>query len=231
MADKQFKTWQKLTGIAAAAAIGGFISRMAGGGWPKLPWGLDQWLYALPYAAVYCFLPWEWYVNLPVALAAYGLGVLGKRMGHGQYFHLNFSPRQPEELDEKIEPFVRFFFGFDRGGQGSKRYWRGVFGLAVTGAICAIGAAVALAAAGHWLPAAIIFIGGAAKALAYMLGWWARKQAEKAGLCGLHTDAARVKTVWDKVFQPTVWGEIITGVFGWGSAVYAYILTGKDWMV
>ena len=215
--------------IAIAAILGGWISRMCGGGWPKLPWGLDQWIYALPYAGVYFLLPWAWYINLPVAAAAYGLGFLGKRMGHGQYFHLNYSPRENEEQDEKIDPFVSLFFGKDLGGHGRKRYWRGVFGLSITGLICALGAGVALGVAGHYIASAVILAGGIAKAGAYMLGWWAYSQVKARGLLTDPAEADRIKNIWDKAFIPTVWGEIITGTIGWASALYAYHLAGIGW--
>lgn len=43
--------WQDIFMVLLVALVGGWISRMCGGGKPKLPWGLDQWIYALPYGA------------------------------------------------------------------------------------------------------------------------------------------------------------------------------------
>ena len=95
------------------AAIGGFISRMCGRK-SVIPFGLEQWLYALPYGLIFIGSLW----GIPAYIAA----VLGKRTGHGQYIHLGYLPRQDYSMDEKLDFLLVPFFGVDRGGA----YWRSV---------------------------------------------------------------------------------------------------------
>ena len=165
------------------AIIGGFISRMCGGGKPHLPLGLEQFLYALPYGVVLYQYP-------VLAVISYGLAVVGKRMGHGQYIHLGFTGRQIFANDEQVDGVIRFFFGVDRGGN----YWRCVAGLALTGLIVTVPCGLAYAFTVSFPVGLLIAVSGATKALSYMIGW-----------------AARVRLIY-----PTVVGEILTGVFGWG---------------
>lgn len=104
------------------ALVGGCLSRMCGGGLVRLPWGLDQWLYAAPYA--WCG---------PVGYLG---AVLGKRTGHRGYISLGDMPDAiagSNALDWLV------------CGRG---YWRAVMGLAVTGVAVTLGAGII---SGSWL--------------------------------------------------------------------------------
>ncbi len=168
--------------VILAAILGGWSSRNCGGGWPKMPLALEQWIYGIPYGAAMA-------INPISAVIAYLCAVLGKRMGHGQYIHLG-KKRQVITQDEVIDPLLRFFFGVDRGGA----YWRCVCGLAITGLAVTVPTGVLYGGKGG----AMIAISGASKGMAYMIG-----------------HSLPVKS-------PTIIGEILTGVFGWGilAAVY-----------
>lgn len=166
----------------ALAALGGWISRVCGGGRPYLPFGLAQWLYAIPYGLA---VP-----NPAAGLLCYGLAVIGKRMGHGQYIHLG-GYRQPTSQDETIDPILRFFFGIDYGGA----YWRCVAGLCLTGLCVTFPCGIAMLLCGNW-QGLIVAFSGASKGLAYMIG--------------------NIQHKW----KPTVVGEVLTGVFGWGVIAY-----------
>lgn len=142
--------------ILCAAIVGAIVSRMCGGGKPKLPYGLDQWIYAIPYAVFQ--VHWLW------AVLSYGGAVLGKRTGHGQYFSLA-APRGNPENDEKFDFIVRLFFGHDE--DGPRRYWRNFFGMTLSGLWPVLIATLGLAFAGHALAAFIVLAGGVLKAPAY----------------------------------------------------------------
>jgi hypothetical protein len=171
------------------AAVGGFISRLCGRK-SVIPFGLEQWLYAMPYGII---LLGSWW-----AIPAYFAAVLGKRTGHGQYIGLGYGQRQLFSNDEALDPIVRFFFGLDRGGD----YWRCAAGLGVTGMAVTILPGLLYGIFVNPLGGAVIAFSGASKAIAYMIGW---KLYEK-----------------NLVPKPTVVGEILTGVFGWG--VVAWVL-------
>lgn len=55
-----------------------YLSRMCGGGWPKLPWKIEHILYALPFALLYPIIGW-WCVPCILLIFA------GKLMGTRQY--------------------------------------------------------------------------------------------------------------------------------------------------
>ena len=163
------------------ACAGGFLSRLCGRK-SVIPLGLEQWLYALPYGLIFTGSLW--------GIIPYLAAVAGKRMGHGQYIHLGYLPRQPLENDESIDCIIRFFFGIDRGGN----YWRCVAGLAITGLAVTVVPGIVYAIVVNPVTGTLIALSGASKALAYMAGFWA------------FNDPNRATTI----------GEILTGVFGWG---------------
>lgn len=179
-----------MIGFIIAAGLGGWLSRMCGGGKPQLPFGLEQWLYALPYGTVFLFNIW----GIPAYLAA----VAGKRTGHGQYMLLGYGARQPVANDEKLDVIVRFFFGVDRGGN----YWRCVFGLGVTGLAVTLLPGILFCLFVDPVAGIGIAFSGALKPLGYMLGW----ALQRRGL----------------VRRPTVWGEVLAGVTGWGALALCF---------
>lgn len=193
-------------GVALTGAlIFGYLSRMCGGAPPKLPLGLDQHLYAVPYALVtYLALNVS---GASVAIMAIGtflayLGAfLGKRTGHGQYMDLGSweSKVDPERLDS----VVRLFWGPDINtleDTSKGNYWRDFTGLVVTGFLVSIVASLALLFTGHLLLGLGVLLGGAAKGVAYMIGWKS------------------------PIGKPTEIGEFLTGVFGGLPLVYALII-------
>lgn len=129
-----------------------WLSRMAGGGWPKLPWGLDQWLLALPYLL---FFPVMGYWVILGYLGA----VLGLRSGHGSGFNYNL-PFEPDRTPEKVEWLIPSSLPV----WGQKALIMLLTGLAVT-----ILPAFLLLANGHALPALVLCLSGALKAVAYLL--------------------------------------------------------------
>lgn len=129
------------------ALIWGWISRMAGGAPPKLLYGLDAWLYALPYAII-C-LPSFW------SIPAYLIAALGKRLGHGRGISLKApligEPEKIEWLTIWVKPYIPV-------------YWYKVLILSATGLVCSLVAGIIC---GSW----IIALSGLLKGPAYMIGW------------------------------------------------------------
>lgn len=178
--------------IALLAALGGFLSRLCGRK-SVIPFGLEQWLYALPYGLIFL----GYWQGIPAYLPA----VFGKRTGHGQYIHLGYLPRQDYEQDEPLDPIIRLFFGEDRGGA----YWRCVAGLVLTGMAVTLIPGVIYGLQISPLCGSVIALSGASKGVAYQIGWFLRR-----------------KTTY--VMFPTKIGEILTGVFGWGTLAAIFFI-------
>lgn len=129
-----------------------WLSRMCGGGRPKLPWGLDAWLLCAPYLLFYPVIGW-WIV--PAYLGA----VLGVRLGHGSGFNY-WQKLKTLRTVEKIEKII----------SGALSYHaQKVLIMLFTGLAVTLVLGVALVATGHYLSAGIIALSGAAKAIAYLL--------------------------------------------------------------
>ena len=174
--------------------LGGWISRMVGGGWPdlKIP---AQWLYAIPYGLLmypHC-----------IGIVAYVAAAVGKRTAHAAYIDLGHDS-VPIGGTPPLDFIVRFFFGVDRGGA----YWRCCFGMAVTGLAVTLVPGILYAATVNPLAGLILAFSGALKAVAYMIGWKS-------------FDIVKPEKMWLKLLlQPTVNGEILTGIFGWGAIAW-----------
>jgi hypothetical protein len=136
---------------------------MCGGGKPKLPLGLDQFVYALPYV-----LFGSGWLSPAIAYAG---GVYGKRTGHGQY-HGVYAPRQPPENDEWFDFIVRFFYGPDTGWDAA----RSTFGLILSGLLPVLAAALVALFVGHIAAAVILSISGALKGPVYVLSHYLKNK-------------------------------------------------------
>lgn len=129
-----------------------WLSRMSGGGWPKLPWGLDQWLLALPYLLFYPALGW-W------VILGYLGAVLGLRLGHGRGFWYD-RPFKEGSTPEKIEIFIP---------KNLPVNIQKILIMVLTGLAVTIVLAACLLLHGYWIASLIVAISGAAKAFAYFL--------------------------------------------------------------
>lgn len=172
--------------IIVAGVVGAVVSRMCGGGKPVVPYGLDQFIYGLPYLLTGSGL-WR--------LLSYAGAVLGKRLGHGQYMGLTNEHGDPAG-DEGYDFIVSWFFGPETTQPA--RYWRNLFGMFLSGLWVVLVATIELIVFGHYLEAAIVFLGGALKAPAYMIS--------------------------TKLGYGTEGGEYLTGFFGWSSVAIAAII-------
>lgn len=129
-----------------------WLSRMSGGGKPKLPWGLDQWLLPLPYLLLFPYITW-W------AVPAYLGAVLGLRLGHGRGFNYN-EPFKPGSKPEKVE----FLISKNLPVKIQKILIMALTGLAVT-----MIAGLLLLTMKFYAAALFLLLSGVLKALAYTL--------------------------------------------------------------
>lgn len=193
---------------------------MCGGGLPKLPLGLDQWLYAIPYG-VLGFLallpligpigtPYPWWIWIGPILSYMG-AFLGKRTGHGQWMDLGSFTGiiKPERLD-----FInRLFFGRDINETlvVKGNYWRDFIGLSISGLAVSLIASICLIIGGHIVAGLLVALGGFLKGFAYMIGWSVNGDSRTEFL-GEHLDEA------------TELGEFLTGFFGGFPMFYCIII-------
>lgn len=189
-----------LTITIIGALLYGWLSRMAGGGWPKLPLGLDGILYASVYGGV-CLLylysnvslvPW----GLVLILVSFFAALLGKRMGHGRFIDLGTWPYKADR--EKIEYLMFPFWALEK--TNAKFY--DFIGLTLTGIICTIPCGLSLwFACGLPVLGGAIIIGAACKGLAYLIGYTLSEPNAK--------------------IEPTAIGEFLTGFFAGLPLMYA----------
>lgn len=171
---------------------------MCGGSKPKLPLGLDQHLYAVPYAFIGYLLNPLW---IPLC---YISAFLGKRTGHGQYMDLGRWLKKV--TNERLDFIVKWFFGDDTFDNKD----RDLCGLIITGVLTSFGTGVALLVSGHYLLALGILLTGAAKGPSYVIGW---KYKDSFG-----------KLLTKVHLEPTKIGEFFTGFFP-GCVIVLTILT------
>lgn len=217
----------------------GYLSRMCGGAPPKLPLGLDQWLYAIPYGVVAYLAVANPSVAIAAAVLSYFGAFLGKRTGHGQWFSLGEVVKaiEPEKLDfvataffgEDPRCFEKFksmrgknindytndelaaiYYEMVKYGE-TKLYWRCVFGLGVSGLAVGLLAGGTLIATGHTLAGLVLIVGASLKGFAYPIGRW------------LDVNINSKNSEWD---EPTEWGEFLTGLFGWLGITAALVSLG-----
>lgn len=190
--------------IIIFALVGGWLSRMCGGGPPRLPWGLDQWLYAIPYALI--AMP----ALAPIAALAgaseknrrhtaaillfpFAGAFVGKRTGHGNGLDMGRSPRGE---DEALEFITKPLHG------KIPEYWYDALLMSVTGIAVTLLAGIVVAVIN---PLAGIFLAlsGLSKGPAYMIGYAIYPTGTGKGIPHLNEASAI--------------GEFLTGFSGYGS--------------
>lgn len=196
-----------VTLLFAFALAGGWLSRMCGGGPPKLPYGLDQWLYSLPYLLI-CLPAVAVIAALlgatkesrkryyPLVLLPYGGAVVGKRTGHGGGIDAGTS--EVVRDDEKLEAIIKPLHG------KISEYWYDILLLAVTGIATTLVAGIMLAFLNVWAGMAVA-LSGLTKGPAYMIGWAIYPNGSGKGIPHLN--------------EATAIGEFLTGFF-------AYLILG-----
>lgn len=187
----------------------GYLSRMCGGAPPKLPLGLDQWLFAIPVVLVlYSLLAPLGLPFLTISLliaAGYFGAFLGKRTGHGGGMDLAHSPKEPNagREPEKLEYLMLWLHG-----KIDQRLYDLIL-VTLTGVAVTFVSAVICFCYGLIIPGIILLIAGAAKGLAYEIGWRLFDVEAGAGRVNGHT-MLRYPQHLD---HPTAIGEFLTGIF------------------
>lgn len=182
--------------ILLLALLGGWISRMCGGGKPELPFGLDTWIYCFPYAVLFWLLSTS-PLFLGLGLLSFAGAFVGKRTGHGQYLSYGHALRGNPKLDERLDFIVRLIAGAEVPVGQPTKYYRCAVGMAVTGLAETLLPGLLYAAAVDPLSGAIIAVSGAFKTVGYQVGWF----------------------LYDRGFQklrPNIYGEFLNGFKAWG---------------
>jgi hypothetical protein len=199
--------------IISVPIIMAHLSRMCGGAWPKIG-GLDQVLYALPFAAITFLLllptigplwqPYPWHIWVLSGISGL-LAFLGKRLGHGRGISL-FEPLRgdPERVEIIIGMLLRLI-------NVTIPVWAyKCLILALCEAVVWSGMALAIS---PWLMSAAFI-----RPVAYLIGWGIWRYAENNGHIR-RTKTARNKSVKRISFLPdylgshTAIGEFLTGLF------------------
>lgn len=195
----------------------GKLSRMAGGGKPSLPFGLDAWLWGVPFGIAGSLTDnglSYWIFGEPFIgfIIAYCIAVLGKRLGHGQYFDLKtFVGRIIEP--EKIDFIVKLFFGRDpqtKYPNKTPSMLRELFGLFLKGVIGVLGLAILLFLEGSLILTILaVIIGGLSMSLTYYIPRKFEKTNRKfLEKIGVKFDEPKGHT------EPAEWNRgIFTGIF------------------
>lgn len=172
-----------------------FVSRWHGGGFFNAPKSVKNVAWALPFGGVSYYLLFTAGFS-PTLIAvgsiiSFALCVAGKATGHGGFMDLGAwrQIRKREALEFILNPV--------RGKIPEKLY--DALGLSIVGMAAVSGAALAAVISGSALASLCIAIGGAAKALAYVIGWSLRGHIRPEW--------------WDDLDEPTEIGEILTGFF------------------
>lgn len=187
----------KIVPIVLCAALGAFLSRWHGGGFFETPKVLKNAAWALPFGLSSFYVTFGLGV-IPAAvfgLISFGLCLIGKATGHGGGMDLGHSKEEPGQgrKAEKLEYLILKFHG------KIPQYWYDALLLALCGVAAVSGAIIAFGYTNPLL-GALVFLGGAAKAPAYMLGW------------SLSEDDA------------TEIGELLTGFFAYGALAAAVVV-------
>lgn len=190
--------------------LGAILGRMDGGGPPKTPEWLERSL-IMAYFVLAC-MPYAGWFSLLAGVGAFGIAT-----GHGSYFLARtIIATEPERLDF----IVRLFFGEDprsaykfehlRGNEHysltdtaaidadmkqygmTKLYWRGAFGMFVTGTLVGLPGVLLCLYFGAWLPALLLSLTGVVKAAAYVIAYelWESTEPAEYGNGGARTALA-----------------------------------------
>ena len=182
------------------AGLGGWLSRMCGGAPPSLPFGMVQWIYALPYLFIT-------FMSSSFAFIVYLIAVLGKRTGHGGGIDLGHSSEEPKQgrKVEKLEYLVLWL-----NGKLSK-YWYDASILALTGLLVTVPAGILIAFT-HPFWGVFIALSGASKPIAYMIGWAIYPNSNGKG--------------WKWLNEATAIGEFLTGFLSYAAIGLTYLAIG-----
>lgn len=171
--------------VVLLSLLFGWFSRMCGGAPPKLPLGLDQFIFSIPYLMFYDV------IGIVQSVLSYAGGVLGKRTGHGN--GMDLAHVDYEGKPEKVEFLIRWLH--DR----IPRYWYDFLLLALTSLLANIILGGFLIYTDPLVGAISLFLSTFCKPISYAIGWKIYPNFSGKGLKNLN--------------EATQIGEFLTGFF------------------
>lgn len=190
-----------ITFIILFASTGGIVSRGCGGGFKELPYHLNEYLYAGPYA-ILCVIAG---LGFPLVILAYAFAVIGKSTGHGGGMDLGHSPKEPGQgrEPEKLEYAILWLHG------KIPQYWYDALLLGLTGLLVTVPTGMVIASVNP-MAGILIALSGLTKPLSYIIGWKIYPSGSGDGPKELD--------------EATAIGEFLTGFFGWSAVILTTIL-------
>jgi len=175
---------------------GGWISRMCGGAPPKLPFGLDQFIFSLPYLIFFDV------IGLWQSALSYAGAVLGKRTGHGN--GMDLAHVDYEGKPEKVEVLIRWLHDH------IPRYWYDFILLALTSLMANVILGGFLIFSNPLVGAGFLILSTLCKPIGYAIGWKIYPNFTGKGIKNLN--------------EATQIGEFLTGFFQYLLIFSAHLL-------
>lgn len=185
-----------ITLLIIKSLVGGWVSRMCGGAPPKLPWGLDQFVFSLPYLI---FFP---VIGIWQSVLSYAGAVLGKRLGHGNGMDLSYSKTRGNP--EKVEKVILWLHG------KISEYWYDFLTLALTSLVANLILGGFLIFTNPLIGGWFLVLSTLCKPVAYSIGWKIYPNFTGKGIKNLN--------------EATQIGEFLTGFFQYLLIFSAHLL-------
>lgn len=189
-----------------------YLSRMCGGAPPKLPYGLDQWLYAIPFAvnAAVILTGLPLWLEIILVATSYAGAFVGKRTGHGGGMDDARSEKEPgagrtlEKVEYLIYPWLY--------KKVSRKLYDFVL-VTLTGLAVTLASAIAFFYNGSILSGIVMIISGGAKGIAYQIGWKLFDMEKAKGYVEIVNGQRHMKRYPKYLDEATAIGEFLTGTF------------------
>lgn len=238
--------------LATTVLYMGITSRISGSHFIDLPWGLAQWLFAIPYAIfawlfvglspdtlfIYEHVDKDIFQWVASVLALLG-GLLGKRTGHGNWMALPYVARKMPE-PEWGEPILDLLFGKDprlatksnataladiKTYGETKLYLRNITGMVLNGIFPSLVMVLLLLLLEMFVPALVLLVGSGLKGLAYAVSWLVVPHPGTAPwYVSKESQGYEYNLLRDEFAEATQFGEFFSGIFAGLGLVLAFIL-------
>lgn len=175
------------------------LSRMSGGMPPKLPFGLDQWIYSTPYLVLMLLsINIFTFKIVGIVLVCWVLAMLGKRQANRVFMDLG-SWAEEVRKPHKYEVVIGFL------KPKISNYWYDFIGLTLLGLATVLAPGIFIITQGHLIAGLILLISGSLKGVSYAVG--------KILIPNGFNRWLRDSKYFKHVHEDTQVGELLTGFF------------------